>query len=140
MLELLGIKSFVEIFSIKLFLKSIGIAILKKAAQGIGLRKSNPIFKVITFFDALYSISSCNDLGVTAFKIGYELITQNVTEILIDKVVQDRYNIEKTSSGLYVASSKLIKEPLYIGDPREYAAFIIPTKEIPVGWIRTRRI
>lgn len=124
----------------EIFLKAVVTAILKKALQSMGLPHLGSVLGVLTIFDSLTSISDCTDLGVSGVEVGYHFLTQSAANYLISEVVEDKYAIKRTSSGLYIAGSKITPKPVYLGSGREYSTLFIPTKYIPIEWIPTRRI
>lgn len=124
----------------EILLKIIAGAILKKALAGTGLEGLGKLISVFTFFDTLTSITDSSDLGVSGVLVGYDLLSDPARDYLVSQIGEDKYAIERRSSGLYAVQSRIHRSPVYLGDPRQYPAFVTPVRRIPVRRISTRRI
>ena len=115
---------------IVLFLKLIGTTILKYAAAKLGLKIIGMAIEVYSTFDYLYSISTCKDLNIIGLQVGYDILSNKAIHYLTSKVKEDRYEIQRLKSGLYIAKSSIVKHNIFLESysqfesmaPKEFAA------------------
>ncbi len=128
---------------IELFLKGLISALVGRVIKEIAGNEASSIYKAITFFDSLASITDSTDLGLIGFQYGYQELTDKAVDYLVNDIEHDEYDIEIKKSGLYVARSRLISEKRILVRPINYIAVseispkIIPVREIPVKYINT---
>lgn len=115
----------------EIFLKAISIAILKKALRGAGLGYLANGFQVISYFDALSSISDSPDLGVLGVEVGYDILSQPASDYLVNNVMEDRYQIERTGSGLYATRSRIVPSRVYVGESSGIRCICYPCGKNP---------
>ncbi|MBN1971556.1 MAG: hypothetical protein JW870_19485 [Candidatus Delongbacteria bacterium] len=92
------------------FLIKIVATLLKKAIAAPIIKTIANAFHVYTVIDTandlincIETTNSCNDLGVCGVKV----VAENLAEAAFDKIVKvgnDSFTVEKTKSGIYVAS------------------------------------
>lgn len=106
-----------------IILKTIGASILKTAAAKAGLAVLGTAYDVYSFFDSLHSVNTCRELGIVGLQVGYEQLSDQAVEYLVNKVVEDTYEIQQHESGFYIAESRLVQQPIFLGSYSEFQAF-----------------
>ncbi len=86
-------------------------AVLKKAASLAGLKMIAHGFTVYSAFDTACSIHQCTEIPRCLVKLGYDSLIGAAVEQLVDRVIDNRFDVSCTASGLYLASRKPILQP-----------------------------
>jgi hypothetical protein len=115
---------FVETF----ILKTLGTSILKAAIAKSGFSSlvatAGTAIDVYTAFDSLHTVNTARDLGIVGLKIGYGNLSDRAVMYLVNKIVEDRYEIERQENGLYIAGSKLVQAPLFLANYEEFQSLV----------------
>lgn len=93
------------------FITKVVAAILKKAAVLGGLRWLADAFTIYSWFETARSIHECKDVTSCVVEVAYDIVTDQAVDELVNRVVDNRFDVRQTSSGLYVASNKPVLQP-----------------------------
>lgn len=105
-----------------LFLKlvtSIIAAVVKKAVLAAGLKVIAHGLTIYSAFETLRSLNECREIAGCVVEVGYDVITDAAVDRLVNEVVDNRFDVTRTQSGLYVASRKPLLQPTIIYPPLE---------------------
>ncbi len=125
---------------IELFLKGLISALIGRVIKEIAGNQAASIYKAVTFFTSLGSVTDSTDLGIAGFQYGYQELSDKAIQYLINDIGHDNYDIETRKTGIYVARSRLISEKRVFVQPikdivvSEISPRIIPVREIPVRY------
>ncbi len=125
---------------IELFLKGLISAMIGRVIKEIAGNKAASIYKAVTLFTSLGSVTDSTDLGIVGFQYGYQELSDKVIQHLVNDIAHDEYDIETRKTGVYVARSRLISGKRVFVQPisdiavSEILPRIIPVREIPVKY------
>jgi hypothetical protein len=111
--------------AIELFLKSIVGAVIKKGLKYLGLGPIVKAYEILTFFTDITSISTCHDLQVFGLEYAYDEVNRSAIDYLVKEIGEDKYDIERSPSGIYIANSKILKSPIQVFTPTQLETLIL---------------
>ena len=93
------------------FVTKILSAVLKKAAAMAGLRLISEAFTILSWFETIRSVHECAELPRCVVEVAYDTVVDHAVDELVAQVVENRFDVTRTESGLYVASHSSLLQP-----------------------------